>query len=165
VDSGCFDSYNFDYSHLNFFDPQKCGFGCGVIFKLDTAGKETPLFTSTGGNGGSNPNVGFAEPTGDLYGTAAMGGNTGDGTVFRITHKSGSRIFHSFSHAEFVTRNGNLSVTSTRATNFTTESGGDIARYVAAPSVLMRRIHEEQCMRKGSNQSFWNGRLTPPLGR
>lgn len=60
--------------------------GCGVIFRLNTAGNETVLFTSTDGPGGADPYAGLiTDGAGHAYGTASAGGDTGDGTVFRIT--------------------------------------------------------------------------------
>jgi len=71
-----------------------CGrfFGCGVVFKLDTAGKETVLYTFTGGADGANPLAGLIQDrTGNLYGTTEFGGNLscnppyGCGVVFKLT--------------------------------------------------------------------------------
>jgi uncharacterized repeat protein (TIGR03803 family) len=65
------------------------GDGCGTVFKLDKAGKETVLHSFTGGPDGNSPSPGLImDKVGALYGTASAGGDTscqnGCGTVFRI---------------------------------------------------------------------------------
>jgi uncharacterized repeat protein (TIGR03803 family) len=58
----------------------------GTVFKLDTSGKLTALHTFTGGADGSNPFAGvIRDSAGNLYGTTAGGGDSGFGTVFKIT--------------------------------------------------------------------------------
>jgi len=68
--------------------------GCGVVFKLDAAGKETVLHTFTGGSDGAYPYSGLTmDSAGNLYGAALEGGDLsckigngqGCGTVFKIT--------------------------------------------------------------------------------
>jgi uncharacterized repeat protein (TIGR03803 family) len=71
------------------------GGGCGVVFKLDTAGNETVLHTFTGGADGGGPFAGLTiDSAGDLYGAATVGGDLkcpddlngyGCGVVFRMT--------------------------------------------------------------------------------
>jgi uncharacterized repeat protein (TIGR03803 family) len=54
--------------------------GCGVVFKLDPSGKETVLYTFTGGADGFNPTAGLVrDAAGNLYGTAPGGGAHGGG--------------------------------------------------------------------------------------
>jgi uncharacterized repeat protein (TIGR03803 family) len=67
------------------------GLGCGVVFKLDPTGKETVLYTFTGGTDGANPNANLLQgEEGNLYGTASDGGDlscsapSGCGVVFKI---------------------------------------------------------------------------------
>jgi len=60
----------------------------GVVFKLDTAGAETVLYSFTGGAEGANPYAGLAgDSLGNLYGTTADVGiqGTGNGAVFKLT--------------------------------------------------------------------------------
>jgi uncharacterized repeat protein (TIGR03803 family) len=65
--------------------------GDGVVFKLDTAGKQTVLHSFTGGSGGEFPVAGLAmDDSGVLYGTTLQGGATcftryTCGVVFKIT--------------------------------------------------------------------------------
>jgi uncharacterized repeat protein (TIGR03803 family) len=67
------------------------GDSCGVIFKLDTAGKETVLHSFTGGADGAFPVAGLTlDSSGNLYGTAWQGGakcftSYTCGVVFKIT--------------------------------------------------------------------------------
>ena len=61
--------------------------GCGVIFELTLSGgvwTETILYPFTGAADGAFPNT-LVEKGGILYGTAASGGNNGDGVVFKLT--------------------------------------------------------------------------------
>ncbi len=66
------------------------GEACGVIFKLDTSGKETVLYSFTGGTDGAFPLAGLImDAAGTLYGTAYGHGDPsckpdGCGTVFKI---------------------------------------------------------------------------------
>jgi uncharacterized repeat protein (TIGR03803 family) len=68
------------------------GEGCGVVFKLDTSGKETVLHSFTDGADGDGPWPGLAMDTaGNLYGVTLFGGDKscdapyGCGVVFKIT--------------------------------------------------------------------------------
>ncbi len=49
---------------------------CGVVFKLDTTGKETVLYRFSGGADGSSPEAGLVQDAaGNLYGTTVVGGD------------------------------------------------------------------------------------------
>jgi len=58
--------------------------GCGIVFKVDPAGHATVLYTFTGGADGANPFSSLIRVHGALYGTTAKGGDTDDGTVFKV---------------------------------------------------------------------------------
>jgi uncharacterized repeat protein (TIGR03803 family) len=61
------------------------GLGYGTVFKLGTNGGLTTLISFDGTNG-SSPEAGLIQGAdGNLYGTTAMGGTNGHGTVFRLT--------------------------------------------------------------------------------
>jgi uncharacterized repeat protein (TIGR03803 family) len=68
----------------------ECGsFGCGVVFELDTTGKETVLYTFPAGGqfDGANPTAGLImDAAGNLYGTTqgGGGGSNGAGIVFKL---------------------------------------------------------------------------------
>ncbi len=76
--------------------------GCGILFKLDTARKETVLYrfkgSTNGGHDGYYP-VGFpiGDPAANLYGSTQNGG-TGDngGIVFRINQAGKEAIVYNF---------------------------------------------------------------------
>jgi len=58
----------------------------GAVFKLDPAGKETLLYSFTGGNDGGGPLAGlFEDAQGNFYGTTYGGGAHGIGTIFKLT--------------------------------------------------------------------------------
>jgi uncharacterized repeat protein (TIGR03803 family) len=68
-----------------------CAGGCGVVFELSPAGKETVLHSFSGADG-ANPLAGVMKaPSGDLYGTAYNGGTYGYGVVFQLRLNQGSR--------------------------------------------------------------------------
>jgi len=59
--------------------------GDGVVYRVDSAGHETVLYSFTGGVDGGSPYAGvIRDSTGKLYGTAAAGGKAGTGVVFRV---------------------------------------------------------------------------------
>lgn len=56
------------------------GFGAGVVFELDSSGRETVLHSFTGGADGANPVAGLVQDkNGHLYGVAFGGGAPGGG--------------------------------------------------------------------------------------
>src|ERR1022692_4527375 len=65
-----------------------CSYGCGAVFKLDTAGNETLLHSFTGtpnDGGGAFPNSGLIwDPALGLCGTASVGGAYQDVLVFTL---------------------------------------------------------------------------------
>jgi uncharacterized repeat protein (TIGR03803 family) len=61
------------------------GFDAGTIFKIDSAGNFSTIYTFTGGADGRMPLDGLMlSKDGSLYGTASFGGTGGNGVVFRI---------------------------------------------------------------------------------
>jgi uncharacterized repeat protein (TIGR03803 family) len=75
-----------------------CGaFGCGTVFKVDRAGKETVLYAFTGSPDGSTPYAGLVrDAAGNLYGTTLSGGTNGAGTVFKVDATGGETVLYSF---------------------------------------------------------------------
>lgn len=60
-------------------------YGFGTVFELDTTGKETVLYSFTGGSDGSAPYAGLIrDSSNNLFGTA-VGGGQGFGVVFKVT--------------------------------------------------------------------------------
>ena len=71
--------------------------GCGVVFKLDTSGKETVLYTFTGGADGGESEAGLTfDTTGNLYGTTTAGGTSDSGVVFKLNQAGVETVLYSF---------------------------------------------------------------------
>ncbi len=71
--------------------------GVGTVFKVDTSGNETVLYSFTGEPDGANPEAGVAlDPQGNLYGTTNGGGASGVGTVFKVDTAGNETVLHSF---------------------------------------------------------------------
>jgi len=81
--------------------------GCGVVFKLDRSGKETVLYSFTGGMDGGMPASVTMGSDGNLYGLASVGGDMscpggwwdgyGCGVVFKMDRGGNETVLHSFS--------------------------------------------------------------------
>ena len=73
--------------------------GQGTVFRLDSYGTVTVLYSFTGGSDGAAPVAGLiADAAGNLYGTASRGG-TGTfccGTVFQLDSSGTLTVLHSF---------------------------------------------------------------------
>jgi len=72
--------------------------GAGVVFKVDTSGNETVLYSFTGGADGGYPLwvVLARDSAGNLYGTTAGGGASGNGVVFKLDTSGNETVLHSF---------------------------------------------------------------------
>jgi uncharacterized repeat protein (TIGR03803 family) len=72
--------------------------GLGSIFRLDSAGHETTLYSFTGTNGdGYAPAAGpVMDSAGNLYGTTLYGGSAGGGTVFKLDPSGKETVLYSF---------------------------------------------------------------------
>jgi len=78
--------------------------GCGVVYELDAAGNETPLYSFLGGSDGGNPEAGvIRDSAGNLYGTTTGGGSAncylGCGVVFKLSASGQETVLHSFAGA------------------------------------------------------------------
>jgi uncharacterized repeat protein (TIGR03803 family) len=75
------------------------GYGCGTVFKVDKAGKETVLhsFTESGGDG-TYPQTGLIQDAaGNLYGATYQGGASSYGTVFMLDKTGKETVLYGFS--------------------------------------------------------------------
>jgi len=79
------------------------GVGCGIVFKVDPAGKETVLYKFSGGKDGGYPSGPIVrDAAGNLYGATAYGGDLGCyppygcGTVFKLDANGKETVLHSF---------------------------------------------------------------------
>ena len=89
-------------------DEQDCGGGCGVVFKLDTNGNQTVLYTFSDFADGQQPSAGLTlGPDGRLYGTTDFGGNincgdlsgNGCGVAFDLDMHGNETVFRSFEYS------------------------------------------------------------------
>ncbi len=87
-------------SHGNLYGTTSSGgaYNLGVVFKVDTAGKETVLHSFKGGkkDGASSYTPLLLASDGSLYGTTVFGGAHNYGVVFRIDTTGKERIVYSF---------------------------------------------------------------------
>ncbi len=71
--------------------------GYGVVFKVDTSGTETVLYSFSGGTDGGSPVGGLVRDTaGSLYGTTQYGGSSGNGVVFKVDNSGTETVLYSF---------------------------------------------------------------------
>jgi uncharacterized repeat protein (TIGR03803 family) len=69
----------------------------GVVYKLDTAGHETVLYSFTGGADGWGPEAGvIRDSAGNLYGTTLFGGGANAGVVFKVDTAGQETVLYSF---------------------------------------------------------------------
>lgn len=63
------------------------GPGCGTVFRMDSVGNVTALYSFTGKSDGSWPESALIQGTdGSFYGTAVYGGVNDDGVIFRLSN-------------------------------------------------------------------------------
>jgi uncharacterized repeat protein (TIGR03803 family) len=79
------------------------GDGCGTVFKLDTSGNETVLYSFTGANGdGARPDGVVRDAKGNLYGVTGEGGvacdyyDNGCGIVFEVSNAGKESTLYTF---------------------------------------------------------------------
>jgi uncharacterized repeat protein (TIGR03803 family) len=73
----------------------------GVVFKLDTTGTETVLYSFTGGTDGAYPVAGLIrDSAGNLYGTASDGGASRQGVVFKVDTTGTETVLYNFTGGE-----------------------------------------------------------------
>ncbi len=71
--------------------------GSGTVFSITLAGAETVLWGFGAGNDGQRPEAGLSQGhDGYFYGTTAGGGQSGSGTVFRITPAGAETVVWDF---------------------------------------------------------------------
>jgi uncharacterized repeat protein (TIGR03803 family) len=71
--------------------------GFGTVFKINTAGKETVVYTFQAGQDGAEPVASLiSDDQGNLYGTTAGGGSPGLGVVFKLSRNGKETILYTF---------------------------------------------------------------------
>ena len=101
----------------------------GVVFKLDTTGKETVLHSFTGAEDGATPRAGLVlDSAGNLYGTALQGGPPCGfftcGVVFKIDSTGNETVLHGFTGADGANPEAGLLRDSAGNLYGTTSAGG-----------------------------------------
>ena len=78
-------------------------YGCGTVFEVTRAGKETVLYSFTGPDGSFPESVLISDGGDNLYGTTFHGGASGNGcggngcgTVFKVTKTGNETVLYSF---------------------------------------------------------------------
>jgi uncharacterized repeat protein (TIGR03803 family) len=76
----------------------QCGsIGCGIVYKLDSTGNETVLYSFAGFPDGATPLGGvIRDSAGNLYGTTTLGGPNRNGTVFKIDTAGTETVLYGF---------------------------------------------------------------------
>jgi uncharacterized repeat protein (TIGR03803 family) len=75
-----------------------CGNGCGLVYKIDSSGNFSVLYTFTGGDDGGIPqDTLILDSAGNLYGTTTAGGANDQGVVFRLSSTGQESALYSFS--------------------------------------------------------------------
>lgn len=103
LENGCTE-YQTPYKY-NF--PPLPGVGCGVVFRIDPRGRETVLYTFTGGADGGIPSGALVrDEEGNLYGTTLEGGDfssltcptykNGCGVIFKVDRHGKETVLHTF---------------------------------------------------------------------
>ncbi|HUA15530.1 MAG TPA: choice-of-anchor tandem repeat GloVer-containing protein [Verrucomicrobiae bacterium] len=75
-----------------------CTNGCGVVFKITTAGAEKIMHRFAGPpDDGANPYAGLIrDKAGNFYGTTSAGGSANQGTIFKIDASGNEAVLYSF---------------------------------------------------------------------
>jgi len=75
----------------------------GVIYKLDTAGQETVLYSFTRVAGEANPysNGVIRDSAGNFYGTTPFGGTAGAGAVYKLDTAGQYTVLYSFTSSDY----------------------------------------------------------------
>ena len=107
------------------------GAGYGTVFKVDTAGKETVLYSFTGtGGDGAVPEAGLVQDAqGNLYGTTVDGGAFGQGTVFKLDTTGKETVLYSFTGYDGSGPEAGLVLDAQGNLYGTTKYGGNLACY------------------------------------
>jgi uncharacterized repeat protein (TIGR03803 family) len=76
----------------------RAGYGCGTVFKMDSSGNVTILYSFSGQSDGDFPQAALIQGSdGNFYGTTSGGGTYGYGSVFKLSASGSLQVLHSFS--------------------------------------------------------------------
>ena len=99
------DKFGNSFGTTLFGGPGSCTFGCGTVFRLDSAGTLHLRYRFSGGADGSKPSGPLVrDANGNLYGVATQGGDlscpespqSGCGTVFKLANDGVFTVLHTF---------------------------------------------------------------------
>jgi len=98
----------------------------GAVFKLTGSGKETVLYSFTGGpTDGCNPVGGLLlDKLGNLYGTTGWCGSSGTGTIFKVSRDGTEKVLYNFGKQEGATPQSSLVMDAAGNLYGTTTAGG-----------------------------------------
>ncbi len=115
-----------------------CGgaYNAGAVFKLDrTTGKETELYSFTGGADGGSSYAGLVrDKAGNLYGTTTGGGIYGQGAVFKLDATGQETVLYCFTGGDGRGTPGARLLRDNAGNLYgTTQYGGDLSCSVSFP--------------------------------
>lgn len=101
---------------------------CGAVFRVDSAGNETVLYTFKGGPDGANPVTSLIrDSAGNLYGNTQGDGNLGDrSTVFKLDANGNETVLYDFEGPEGCCQDSPLALDETGNLYGTSPYGGDL---------------------------------------
>jgi uncharacterized repeat protein (TIGR03803 family) len=74
-----------------------CSGGCGTVFKIDSNGTVSTIWSFQGGSDGANPSGGvIMDGAGIIYGTTSAGGAANANTIYRIEPNGTEKILYAF---------------------------------------------------------------------
>jgi uncharacterized repeat protein (TIGR03803 family) len=99
----------------------------GGVYKVDSLGNETMLYSFTGGADGNFPvSTLVRDSAGNLYGTTAQGGSAGAGVVFKVDPSGNETVLHNFTGgSDGVNPSGGLLLDAAGNLYGTTSQGGN----------------------------------------
>src|ERR1039458_1922302 len=110
----------------------------GVVYKVDTAGHQTVLYSFGGGADGSYPSGVIGDSARNFYGTTYEGGTPGGGTVYELD-AAGHKTVLTTSRPEPADRDRRLALSATRPATFTGPLAYAAPRNLAWCTNWMRR--------------------------
>jgi len=76
-------------------------YNLGTVYKMDSSGNVTTLYSFTGGADGTEPYAGLVQGTdGSFYGSALFGGAFGGGSLFKVDSSGNFTALHGFTGTE-----------------------------------------------------------------
>jgi uncharacterized repeat protein (TIGR03803 family) len=101
--------------------------GCGVVFKIDTSGHFTVLYTFTGGPDGAAPESHLTmDSSGSLYSSTTAGGAAGQGVIFKLDSSGTETALLTFHGTNGTEPYGSLAIDAKGDLYGTTYGGGNL---------------------------------------